>query len=166
MYEYEGTSGGLNFDGEAAGDVAVISVILAPMVPGTVAQAIGAVVLTGILVVHLGFWILRQIALRKAEKGESSTTIQSLISSDTQFSFELSGQTTLILAIALLWLGYAGMLWVFGSFFVLFATGQSLGSTYRSIEDIVLNKKGLDEEHECVFGSETDTRGDGTGGSR
>lgn len=115
---------------------AVLALLLAPIVPGWIAQygLIGAVVFAAIFCLTYPF--VRKKLLKMSTEGPVNSTTTVLISEEAQTMFRVTGTTTVILLVALMWLGFAGMIWLLDSFFVLFVTlhvATAIGSTLMEL---------------------------------
>lgn len=146
----------LEFFSQSIGISALLSLVLAPIVPGWIAQyfliaVVAIAAISGVLFV----WVRGRL-LKLAGEEEVTSLVQTLISEDASTMFRVVGSTTLVLLIAVLWLGFAGMLWLFESFFVLFAgihIATSVVYTFLGLKDI---RGEIDDLTNCVYGAQPD----------
>lgn len=139
---------------------ALLSLFLAPIVPGWIAQyflvaAVSVAAVTGLLFI----WV-RTKFLKMAQEGESTSLVQTLISEDASTMFRVVGSTTLIILVAILWLGFAKMLWVFESFFVLFAGIHIATSVVCAFIELIAIRGEIDDLTNCVYGAQPDNDGE------
>lgn len=143
----------LEFFSRSLGASALLSLFLAPIVPGWIAQYfLIAVVSIAAVSCMLFVWVRKRL-LKLAEESEVNSTVQTLISEDASTMFRVTGSTTLVLSVAILWLGFAKLLWTFESFFVLFAAihvAFSVGYTFLELIDI---RGEIDDLRNCVYGA-------------
>lgn len=144
----------LEFFSQNLGVSALLSLFLAPIIPGWVAQYFLIAVVVIAAVSGTAFIWVRSNFLKLAGEGASTSLVQTLISEDASTMFRVIGTTSLVLIIAILWLGFAKMLWVFESFFVLFAgihIATSLACTFLGLREI---RGEIDDLENCVYGTQ------------
>lgn len=144
----------LEFFSQSLGISALLSFFLAPMIPGWIAQyLLIAVVSVAAISGTLFIWV-RSRFLKLAGQGLSNSTAQTLISEDASTMFRVTGSTTLVILVVILWLGFAKMLWVFESFFVLFATIHIATSVVYTFLELIEIRGEIDDLTDCVYGTQ------------
>lgn len=146
----------LEFFSQSLGMSALIALFLAPIVPGWVAQyflvaVVAIAAISGILFI----WIRKKF-LKLDETGLSTSTAQTLISEEASTMFRVTGSTTLVICVVICWLGFAGMLWTFESFFVLFAAVHIATSVVYTFLELVAIRGEIDDLTDCVYGAQPD----------
>lgn len=144
----------LEFFSQSIGMSALISLFLAPMIPGWVAQyfLVAVIVIAGVTG-NLFIWTRKKF-LKLALQGLSDSTSQTLTSEEASVMFRVMASTTLIICVAVLWLGFAGMLWVFESFFVLFAGVHIATSLIYTFLELVAIRGEIDDLTNSVYGTQ------------
>lgn len=146
----------LEFFSQSLGVSALLSLFLAPVVPGWIAQYfLVAVIVVAAIAGNLFIWTRKRL-LKLAETGPSNSTVQTLISEEASTMFRVTASTTLVICIAICWLGFAKMLWVFESFFVLFAGIHIATSVVYTFLELVAIRGEIDDLTNCVYGAQPD----------
>lgn len=146
----------LEFFSRSIGLSAFLSLFLAPIIPGWIAGyylvlAVAIAAISGILFV----WV-RSKFLKLAMEGDSSSLVQTLISEDASTMFRVTGSTALIILVAILWLGFAKLLWIFQSFFVLFAGIHITTSIVCTFLELIGIRGEIDDLTNRVYGAQPD----------
>lgn len=113
---------GIDFDASYIERSAFLGLLLAPVIPEFWAQVLWVIVVSFLAVLHLGIFALVRVGRNPLPRPESS-----------QRRLSTSGQTILILSLTLAWLGSAGLLWTFESFFILTVVIHSLSVTITAL---------------------------------
>lgn len=121
---------GIDFDSTNLEPNLIFSVLLAPVIPGTFAQTALCWIVAFLALIHFAILIFG----RKSKRGVFTSGV-------AKSALMISGQTTLIILLFLAWLGAAGLLWTFDSFFVIFAVIHSI-STMISALIVISEYKG------------------------
>lgn len=144
----------LEFFSQSLGMSALIALFLAPMVPGWVAQYfLVAVIVVAAIAGNLFFWIRKRF-LSLPEADISSSLAQTIVSEEASAMFRVTGSTTLVICVAICWLGFAGMLWIFESFFVLFAAVHIATSLVYTFLELVAIRGEIDDLTNSVYGAQ------------
>ncbi len=144
----------LEFFSRSIGISILLSLFLAPIVPGWVAQYFLVAVVSIAAISGILFIWIRKKFLKLAEEGLSNSTAQTLISEDASTMFRVTGSTTLVILVVVLWLGFAKMLWIFESFFVLLAAVHIATSVVFTFLELVAIKGEIDDLTNCVYGAQ------------
>lgn len=145
----------LEFFSQNLGISALLSLFLAPVVPGWIAQwFLVAVVVIAAVAGLLFIWT--RTKLLKFAGEEPTSLIQTLISEEASTMFRVVGTTSLIILVAILWLGFAKMLWIFESFFVLFAGIHIATSVVYTFLELIAIRGEIDDLTNSVYGAQPD----------
>lgn len=144
----------VEFFSRSLGVSALLSLFLAPMIPEWIAQWILVTVVVIAAVSGLLFVWIRKKFQTLAEQGFSNSTAKTLLSEEASTMFRVTGSTTLIIMIAIMWLGFAKMLWMFESFFVLFAATHIATSVVFTFLELIAVKGDFDEFPDGVHGTQ------------
>lgn len=146
----------LEFFSRSIGISIFLSLFLAPIVPGWVAQYFLVAVVSIAAISGILFIWIRKNFQKLAETGLSNSTAQTLLSEDASTMFRVTGSTTLILLVVILWMGFAKMLWILESFFVLLAAIHIATSVVFTFIELVAIRGEIDDLTDCVYGAQPD----------
>lgn len=125
--------------------VLLAAFVMAPVIPGYIAQAILIIAAATSGAVSITFFAIRRILLRDQNPGIRSSVVIAVTSEEIFLMFRVLGSTTLIMVAVLAWMGFAKMLWVFESFFVLFAAFHILNMMACIFSELSYTKNEVDE---------------------
>jgi DNA integrity scanning protein DisA with diadenylate cyclase activity len=136
--------------------VLVGALILAPVVPGWIAQWALIVVAVLAAIVSLSFQAVRVVLLRKLSYETLNSTVLTLVSEDARAVFRAMASTTVILSFIVAWLGFTKILWVFDSFFTLVAAIHILNMVLCALMELANIRGDIDELSSSIHGASTD----------
>lgn len=162
MFEEDEGAYFLEFFSQGLGRNAVLSLFLAPIVPEWISQyaLAGSVAIAAILC--LAYAWAKPRLLNVSARGLGNSTVTTLISEESSTMFRVVGSTTLILMTVVLWLGFAKLLWVFESFFVLFATIHIASSVISTLMELAYLRGEIDDITNCIHGAQPSNDSDGS----
>lgn len=146
---------GIDFNGTYLVESATLALLCAPIVPHWLAGwfLTGVFLFSGICVVTF-FFLDRHFQAMK-ENGDTSANTLIYTATGLYFEFKLVTSTVFLLAVLLAWIGYAGLLWTFDSFFAMFIALHCLFVTCYPLTRIYSMKVELDETNKVVSVGET-----------
>lgn len=156
MLEEDEGSYYLEFFSRSIGVSALLALFLAPIIPGAWAQYFLILIVFIAAISGVAFVWIRGRFLKLAGVGDESSLVQTLISEEASMMFRVTGSTTLIISVAVLWLGFAKLLWTFESFFMLFAALHIATSVAYTFLELIEIRGEIDDLRNCVFGTQPD----------
>lgn len=145
----------IGFFSKCLGLSAVLALFLAPMIPGRFAQFFLIVAVSTSCAFSIVFFWIRGRASKISVGDESvPSSVKALLSDDALEMFQVLGGTTVVFVVAMLWLGYAKVLWTFESFFVLFAGIHVATALVCTLIEMVAIQGDIDESSTGVPGTQ------------
>lgn len=136
--------------------VLISAFVMAPVIPGHIAQWILglATLISGSF--SLVFFALRRSLLKLSTPAERSSSVVALTSDEAFAMFKVICSTTLMMVLVLAWMGFAKMLWVFESFFVLVVAFHILNMMACVLIEMSYIKQEVDEIKAALTLNDTD----------
>jgi hypothetical protein len=157
MIEEDEGSYYLDFFSHNIGLVLFAAFVMAPVIPGYIAQAILIIAAATSGALSVTFFAIRRILLKNQMPGIRSSVVVAVTSEEIFQMFQVLGSTTLIMVAVLAWMGFAKMLWIFESFFVLFAAFHLINMMACIFMELAYTKNEVDEIKAALAKPETDS---------